>query len=85
MKTIKTRKQLYEAFYETQYNHQNKSGSIIFDKKIIVIEDIDCLGEIVYKRDVTTYKVKSSTNENQIQEALDTIANKNTKGNKKYP
>jgi len=81
LKTIKTRKQLYEAFYETQYNHQNKSGSIIFDKKIIVIEDIDCLGEIVYKRDMARTKVKSSTNENQIQDVLETIANKNTNGN----
>jgi len=81
LKTIKTRKQLYQAFYETQYNHQNKSGSIVFDKKIIVIEDIDCLGEIVYKRDIATTNVKSSTNDNQIQDVLETITNKNTNGN----
>ena len=42
MKMFKTRKQLYQFFYESTYNRKNETSSIGFDKKIIVIEDIDC-------------------------------------------
>lgn len=70
LKTVKTRKQLFQAFYEAQYNRNNKPDSITFDKKIIVIEDIDCLGEIVYKRGT-----KISSNEKHIKDVLYTIAN----------
>jgi ATP-dependent 26S proteasome regulatory subunit len=51
LKQIKTKQQLEDAFFESQYNIDNKKNSIGFDKKIIIIEDIDCLGEIVWKRD----------------------------------
>lgn len=50
LKLVKTRLQLLQFFYETQYNSQNRPDSIGFDKKIIVLEDIDCLGDIVKKR-----------------------------------
>jgi len=53
MKHIKTKQQLEETFFETRYNTDNKRGSIGFDKKIIIIEDIDCLGQIVWKRDAS--------------------------------
>ena len=32
------------------YNHKNEKESITFDKKIIVIEDIDCIGDIILDR-----------------------------------
>lgn len=51
LKQIKTKHQLEEAFFESRYNYDNKKNSIGFDKKIIIIEDIDCLGEIVWKRE----------------------------------
>jgi len=51
LKTIKTKQQLEETFFENRYNNDNKKNSIGFDKKIIIIEDIDCLGEIVWKRE----------------------------------
>lgn len=54
MKLFKTRKQLYKYFYENTYNRNNEHESIGFDKKIIVIEDIDCLGNIVLKREFQT-------------------------------
>jgi ATP-dependent 26S proteasome regulatory subunit len=73
-KMIKTRSQLNDAFYETRYNNQNKSGSFTFDKKILVIEDIDCLGDIVYKR-------KSSTIPIDIHDVVKTIVDK-TSSNK---
>jgi hypothetical protein len=51
LKQIKTKQQLEEAFFESRYNYDNKKNSMGFDKKIIIIEDIDCLGEIVWKRE----------------------------------
>jgi hypothetical protein len=50
LKIIKTRQQLDEFFFENQYNEFNKKKSIGFDKKIIVIEDIDCMGDMVLDR-----------------------------------
>jgi SpoVK/Ycf46/Vps4 family AAA+-type ATPase len=56
LKLIKTRRQLDDFFFEDRYNSNNKSHSIGFDKKIIIIEDIDCLGDIVWKREETKEK-----------------------------
>ena len=51
LKIIKTKKQLDSVFFEDRYNTDNKKGSIGFDKKIIVFEDIDCIGDIVMDRE----------------------------------
>jgi SpoVK/Ycf46/Vps4 family AAA+-type ATPase len=51
LKLIKTKKQLDDVFFEERYNLDNKKGSIGFDKKIIVFEDIDCIGDIVMNRE----------------------------------
>jgi len=56
LKLIKTKRQLDDFFFEDRYNSNNKTQSIGFDKKIIIIEDIDCLGEIVWKRENKTDK-----------------------------
>jgi len=48
LKLIKTKRQLEDFFYEDKYNYDNKP--IGFDKKIIIIEDIDCMGDVVLKR-----------------------------------
>jgi len=53
LKMIKTRVQLLQFFYESQYNGQNRSNSIGFDKKIMVLEDLDCLGAMVKSRAAT--------------------------------
>ena len=58
MKLFKTRKELYRFYYENTYNRKNEKDSISFDKKIIVIEDIDCLGDIVWKRELQKQKPK---------------------------
>ena len=50
LKLIKTKKQLDNIFFEEQYNSDNKKNSITFDKKIIIFEDIDCIGDIVLDR-----------------------------------
>ncbi len=51
LKLIKTKTQLEQFFFENTYNRDNKPGSKSFDKKIIVFEDIDCIGDIVLNRD----------------------------------
>jgi hypothetical protein len=42
---------LDSIFFEERYNTDNKKSSIGFDKKIIVFEDIDCVGDIVLDRE----------------------------------
>jgi hypothetical protein len=49
LKMIKTKIQLNNIFFEEFYNANNKNN-IGFDKKIIVFEDIDCVGNIVLNR-----------------------------------
>ena len=50
LKLIKTKQQLDHFFFENTYNDNNEKGSISFDKKIIVFEDIDCIGDIILDR-----------------------------------
>jgi len=61
LKMVKTRVQLLQFFYESQYNAQNRPHSIGFDKKILVLEDIDCMGDLVKSRKNTTTTTNSST------------------------
>jgi len=56
-KLIKTKAQLDSFFFESTYNIDNVKNSITFDKKIIVFEDIDCIGDIILDRS----KSKSNT------------------------
>lgn len=50
LKMIKTTSQLKQVFYESTYNICNDKNSKSFDKKIIVFEDIDCIGDIIKNR-----------------------------------
>ena len=50
LKLIKTKSQLENFFFENRYNVNNESYDISFDKKIIVFEDIDCIGDIILDR-----------------------------------
>jgi len=67
LKLFKTKRQLEHFFFENTYNCNNEKGSITFDKKIIVFEDIDCIGDIVldrnsYKKDKKDKKDKAKIN-----------------------
>jgi hypothetical protein len=90
LKLIKTKKQLDDFFFENRYNNSNKKGSIGFGEKIIVIEDIDCIGEIVLKRETKQNKItKASAKKDfdinaltknssvKVGDVLKTIADKN--------
>ena len=50
LKIIKTKRQLEQFFFENTYNDNNEKNEVSFDKKIIVFEDIDCIGDIVLDR-----------------------------------
>lgn len=48
-KLIKTKRQLQSFFFEDTYSRNNKQGTVGFDKKIIIFDEIDC-NDIFLKR-----------------------------------
>lgn len=50
LKIIRTKTELNRLFYESTYHSNNLKNSKTFEKKIIVFEDIDCIGDIVKDR-----------------------------------
>jgi hypothetical protein len=54
LKVVKTKQQLEEIFFENTYSWLNRKAAIPFDNKIIVFEDIDCMGDIVLARNKLT-------------------------------
>jgi ATP-dependent 26S proteasome regulatory subunit len=70
LKIIKTKQQLEKFFFENTYNNNNEKDSITFDNKIIVIEDIDCIGDIVLKREQKFDKKQSTNNNNNTTKYL---------------
>lgn len=78
LKLIKTKKQLDSIFFEERYNQDNKKGSIVFDKKIIVFEDIDCVGDIVLDREKLKQKKMNGSKKMNCEELSNTsISNVN--------
>jgi SpoVK/Ycf46/Vps4 family AAA+-type ATPase len=51
LKYIKTKSELENLFFEEKYNENNMDNDISWEKKIIVFEDIDCIGDVILKRD----------------------------------
>ena len=65
--------ELYEIFFESTYTQGNQKNSIKFQYKIILIEDIDCMGDIVKKR-------KSETDsESDTEPGLEKVSSKKIK------
>jgi SpoVK/Ycf46/Vps4 family AAA+-type ATPase len=62
LKLFKTKRQLEQFYFEKTYNVNNENGSITFDKKIIVFEDIDCIGDIVLERNFLNSNKKYKKN-----------------------
>lgn len=61
LKTIKTKQQLEKFFFENTYNEDNETNSVSWDKKILVFEDIDCIGDIILDRNLEMSNKKSKT------------------------
>lgn len=68
LKTIKTKQQLEKFFFENTYNDNNGDNSITWDKKILVFEDIDCIGDIILDR---TNQFSSKINRSNKNSAFD--------------
>lgn len=95
LKIIKTKQQLQKFFFEDTYNNNNEKHSITFDKKITVFEDIDCIGDIVLKREhkfvhnknnSTTFLQDKSDNDNvKLGDVIKTVLEMNTTENVKMP
>lgn len=60
LKLIQTKSNLEKLFYESQYHRDNETNSKTFDKKIILFEDIDCIGDIVHERKSQNSSVTAS-------------------------
>lgn len=65
LKTIKTKQQLEKFFFENTYNDDNEDNSITWDKKILVFEDIDCIGDIILDRNNKFTSKKSNSRKNK--------------------
>ena len=50
LKIINNKNQLDNFFFENTYNDNNEKNTISWDKKILVFEDIDCIGDIILNR-----------------------------------
>ena len=88
LKIIKTKRQLERFFFENTYNESNEKGDISFDKKIIVFEDIDCIGDIVLDRNKKeessiTPIVKTDSDNIKIGDVLQSICELNESGTTK--
>jgi ATP-dependent Zn protease len=83
MKLIKTRQQLYDFFFEDRYNRNNKKHSVGFDEKIILVDDIDCIGDIVKKRanKIAPNPSAISTQQIDLENVLQTFIDKTTDKN----
>lgn len=68
-KLVKTRRQLHDFFFEDRYTADNKKGSIGFNNKIIVFEDIDCVGDIVLERNKSIIENKSASRKRGLNDA----------------
>jgi SpoVK/Ycf46/Vps4 family AAA+-type ATPase len=65
LKIIKTKQQLEKFFFENTYNDNNEFGSINWDNKILVFEDIDCVGDIILDRNNKFTSKKSNSRKNK--------------------
>jgi len=74
---IKSESDFYNYYYENTYNKNNKKGSIDFEDKIIVLEDIDCMSDLILDRN-EKQTVDSSNNEQiNVLETFVNVVNKN--------
>lgn len=73
LKLIKTKKQLENFFFENRYTHENESNSVTFEKKIVIFEDIDCIGDIVLDREKKHKQTQPTT---EVKVATQNLDNK---------
>jgi SpoVK/Ycf46/Vps4 family AAA+-type ATPase len=72
---------LHDFYFETQYNNANDKNALGFDKKIIVFEDIDCIGDIILKRKTDNNSDISDVDMNDHDNDIDDYVNTSTSSN----
>ncbi len=72
LKLIKTKQQLENIFFERMYSTFNRNNLIDFEKKIIIFEDIDCIGDLVKEREKlsTINKNDKNNDKDKVNEIL---------------
>ena len=73
---IKTQRELSHVYFESTYNRNNEVDSINFDNKIIVFEDIDCMTNIVKKRNNSLYSLEDSVDDNDSKKIIKKLIKK---------
>ncbi len=71
LKLIKTKQQLEKFFFENTYNDSNENNSITWDNKILVFEDIDCVGDIILNRNDKLNGKKNNSRKNKVDKKSD--------------
>jgi len=79
LKLIKTKRQLEHFFFENTYNDKNEQTSITFNKKIIVFEDIDCIGDIVLNREPKNKLTSSKRVDVDVKNEISNVKNSDVK------
>jgi len=69
LKVVKTKQQLDQVFFEKIYARLNRNSPICFSDKIIVFEDIDCIGDLVKDREKKKMQ-ETNRNANDIASAI---------------
>ena len=81
LKIIKTKGQLIDFFFEDRYNSNNKKNSVGFSDKIVFIDDIDCISDIVKKRHLDNSTIRP-VNTLSMEDVLKTIVDSNNDSSK---
>ncbi|MDA7463480.1 AAA family ATPase [Candidatus Poseidonia alphae] len=74
LNNIKSESDFFHYYFENTYNRSNKQNSIDFDKKIIVLEDVDCMSDIILDRENRNDN-NDINNNNQNYEMLESLVN----------
>ena len=78
---IKTQNELSNVYFESTYNRNNDNESIEFKNKIIVFEDIDCMCNIVKKRDNNLNNIINSDEDKETKKMMKQLIKRLNKKN----
>lgn len=92
LKLIKTKIDLERLFFENTYNSNNEINSISWDQKILVFEDIDCIGDIILDRkyknintNINSKKIDNNSENIKVGDIIESICELNGKTINKEP
>lgn len=66
---IKTTNDMFNVFFESKYVWENNKNDVDFQSKIILFEDVDCMSEIIHKRDDTQSTQLSKTKSKDAEDS----------------